>query len=185
MSNRLRLRCSVKDDDTDLAQSLWYSRMPRTVVWNEPSLVSDPVELSLTVPLLSRRIVLDSSSPAVTDWCGRTSRELGHTCPVVPKRVNPFRWSNTCCQPNRYLLTQWHYSPDGHKPPLIWFHSLNFSVFEEQVANLLPQHLFESAWFNNTLVNLNPSHPSPIRNKPQPFVLPCCIPTTAQPCSQS
>jgi hypothetical protein len=24
-----------------------------------------------------------------------------------------------------------------------------FSVFEEQVANLLPQHRFESAWFNN------------------------------------
>jgi hypothetical protein len=24
-----------------------------------------------------------------------------------------------------------------------------FSVFEEQVANLLPQHHFESAWFNN------------------------------------
>jgi hypothetical protein len=47
-----------------------------------------------------------------------------------------------------YLLTPWHYSPDGRKPPLIrsvaWF-----SVFEEQVANLLPQHLFESAWLNN------------------------------------
>jgi hypothetical protein len=24
-----------------------------------------------------------------------------------------------------------------------------FSVFEDQVANLLPQHRFESAWFNN------------------------------------
>jgi hypothetical protein len=23
-----------------------------------------------------------------------------------------------------YLLTPWHYSPDGHKPPLTWFHSL-------------------------------------------------------------
>jgi hypothetical protein len=45
-----------------------------------------------------------------------------------------------------YLLTLWHYSPDGHKPPLIRFHSLIcFSVFEEQVANLLPQHFFESA----------------------------------------
>jgi hypothetical protein len=38
-----------------------------------------------------------------------------------------------------------HYSPDGHKPPLIRFHSLIFSANEEQVANLLPQHLFESA----------------------------------------
>jgi hypothetical protein len=44
-----------------------------------------------------------------------------------------------------HLLTPWHYSPDGHKPPLIRFHSLMFSVFEEQVANLLPQHRFESA----------------------------------------
>jgi hypothetical protein len=49
-----------------------------------------------------------------------------------------------------YLLTPWHYSPDGHKPPLIRFHSLIFLVyFEEQVANLLPQHRFESAWLNN------------------------------------
>jgi hypothetical protein len=47
-----------------------------------------------------------------------------------------------------YLLTPWHYSPDGHKPPLIRFHSLTFSVFVEQVANLLPQHFFESPWFN-------------------------------------
>jgi hypothetical protein len=31
-----------------------------------------------------------------------------------------------------------------------WYCSIVwFSVFEEQVANLLPQHLFESAWFNN------------------------------------
>jgi hypothetical protein len=37
-----------------------------------------------------------------------------------------------------YLLTPWLYSPDGHEPPLIRFHSLMFSVFEEQVANLLP-----------------------------------------------
>jgi hypothetical protein len=45
-----------------------------------------------------------------------------------------------------YSLTPWHCSPDGHKPPLIRFHSLIFfSVFEEQVANLLPQHFFESA----------------------------------------
>jgi hypothetical protein len=47
-----------------------------------------------------------------------------------------------------HSLTPWHYSPDGHKPPLYgsiaWF-----SVFEEQVANLLPQHFSESAWFNN------------------------------------
>jgi hypothetical protein len=50
---------------------------------------------------------------------------------------------------NIHSLTPWHYSPDGHKPPLIRFHSLIFSVFEEQVANLLPQHFFESAWFIN------------------------------------
>jgi hypothetical protein len=44
-----------------------------------------------------------------------------------------------------HTLTPWHYSPDGHKPPLIRFHSLIFSIFEEQVANLLPQHVFKSA----------------------------------------
>jgi hypothetical protein len=59
-----------------------------------------------------------------------------------------------------YLLTPWHYSPDGHKPPLIRFHSLIFSVFEEQVANLLPQHFFESAWFNNQRI-------SRVRNRTQ------------------
>jgi hypothetical protein len=32
-----------------------------------------------------------------------------------------------------YSFTLWHYSPDGRKPPLIRFHSLIFSVFEEQV----------------------------------------------------
>jgi hypothetical protein len=26
--------------------------------------------------------------------------------------------------PSAYLLTPWHYSPDGHKLPLIRFHSL-------------------------------------------------------------
>jgi hypothetical protein len=46
------------------------------------------------------------------------------------------------CHDITHSLTPWHYSPDGHKPPLIRFHSLIFSVFEEQVANLLPQHFF-------------------------------------------
>jgi hypothetical protein len=53
--------------------------------------------------------------------------------------------SNVHTLPHTYLLTPWHYSHDGHKPPLIRFHSLMFSVFEEQVANLLPQHHFVSA----------------------------------------
>jgi hypothetical protein len=43
---------------------------------------------------------------------------------------------------NQYLLT---YSV-ALQP---WWAQAWFSVFEEQVANLLPQHRFESAWFNN------------------------------------
>jgi hypothetical protein len=34
---------------------------------------------------------------------------------------------------------QWHYGPDGRKPPLLRFHSLSQCEWE-QVASLLPQH---------------------------------------------
>jgi hypothetical protein len=37
------------------------------------------------------------------------------------------------------MNNEWHYSPDGRKPPLIRFHSVS-SAYEEQVASLLPQH---------------------------------------------
>jgi hypothetical protein len=39
---------------------------------------------------------------------------------------------------------EWHYNLDGHKLPLIWFIA-EVSAYEEQVANLIPQHDFESA----------------------------------------
>jgi hypothetical protein len=47
-------------------------------------------------------------------------------------------------------LTPWQYSPDGHKPPLVRFHSQIFSVLEGQVANLLP--IYNSKATGNCLI---------------------------------